>query len=108
MNEAVIHGNMRTILMDIRRELRIAERLHAELNGGATVAAVSNFDNWIQSHFTAMHSNLERWATPWLNIVVNLWANDRTNGPTVRTAVAVIRARITNSEVDTTGFFDPV
>lgn len=108
LNDAVVHSNMATVLMDVRRELRIAERLHAQLFPGNTVRAVDSFTNWMESHFTRMHTNMDTWANIWLNRVENLWSNDPTYGPGVSAVVAVIRAQASSATVNTNGFFDPV
>lgn len=98
---------MAIILMDIRRELRIAERLHFQ-PFGQRVAAVDNFTRWMKRHFTWMHERTTEWEEGWLTKIENSWRSEPDYGQFVLGLCAEYRRDLSGQKIKTVGFFDPV
>ncbi|KAG8407915.1 hypothetical protein J3458_020224 [Metarhizium acridum] len=105
LNHGTVHSNMATVIMDIRRELRIAERVHAFLFPGQQVALVDSFTNWMSSHFTRMHTNMDNWVTAGLDVLEAQWRTDAVNGPAIMSSIGTIRAEARARTITTQGFF---
>ncbi|KAK1240330.1 hypothetical protein MKX08_007772 [Trichoderma sp. CBMAI-0020] len=107
-NHPIVHTNMASTIMDFRRELRIAERVHLGLTG-TPVAAVDSFTNYFRSLMARIDTRIERFATQWLDELDATWSGVNTPaGNQVRSDSAAIRAQAQNGAVNTQGFFDPV
>ncbi|PTB47606.1 glycoside hydrolase family 18 protein [Trichoderma harzianum CBS 226.95] len=108
LNHPTVHGNMATIIMDFRTELKRAEDVH-EGRTGRTVAAVDSFDNYFKSLMTRINTRIGTFATRWLNTIDATWSNVNTpDGIQIRTYSASIRTEAQNAEVNTEGFFDDI
>ncbi|KID94681.1 Glycoside hydrolase, subgroup, catalytic core, partial [Metarhizium majus ARSEF 297] len=105
LNHGTVHSNMATVIMDIRRELRIAERVHAFLFPGQQVALVDSFTNWMSSHFTRMHTNMDTWVTARLDLLEAQWRTNPVNGPAIMSTIGTIRAEARARTISTQGFF---
>jgi hypothetical protein len=87
--------------MDIRRELRIAERLYTQLYPGTQVLVVDSFSNWLRSHFGRMHDNMQSWVESYLVMIEQTWRNDLTQqGTYIRQTVTTLRNMAINTVVD--------
>ncbi|KAG8417011.1 hypothetical protein J3459_013064 [Metarhizium acridum] len=105
LNHGTVHSNMATVIMDIRRELRIAERVHAFLFPGQQVALCDSFTNWMSSHFTGMHTNMDNWVTAGLEVLEAQWRTDAVNGPAIMSSISTIRVEARARTMNTQGFF---
>lgn len=63
---------MEQILLDFRRELRLAERLHLQLTG-VMVHSVANFDRWMQSHFDLVMRRAHHFVVGYLGVLLGTW-----------------------------------
>lgn len=80
MNSQTTVHNTQQILLDFRRELRLAERLHLQRTG-ATVNAVANFDRWMQSHYSLVLTRAtELVIVGWAGVMASTWSS-QTNTP---------------------------
>jgi hypothetical protein len=66
--------NTQQILLDFRRELRLAERLHLQRTG-ATVDAVTNFDRWMQSHYRLVVERATDLVIGWAGVMASTWSS---------------------------------
>ncbi|RFU82010.1 chitin-binding, type 1 [Trichoderma arundinaceum] len=108
LNHPVIHSNMASIIMDFRRELKLAARIHLQLTG-VTVPAVESFTNYYRSLMTRTGTRVRTFAAQWLDAIDATWANVNTPaGANVRAISAAIRTVAQSAAVNTQGFFDPV
>ncbi|KAL6786532.1 putative class V chitinase [Trichoderma sp. SZMC 28012] len=106
LNHPIVHGNMVTIIMDFRTELKRAEDVH-EGRTGRTVAAVDSFDNYFKSLMTRINTRISTFATRWLDEIDDTWNGITTPaGIQIRSFSASIRTEAQNAKVNTKGFFD--
>jgi hypothetical protein len=99
---------MATVVMDFRRELRFAERVHRGLFA-AQVPAVDSFTNYFRSLMTRIETRTRAFATRWLDALELTWTN--TGDPaeaSIRASIVSIRSVAQSARINTNGFFNPV
>jgi hypothetical protein len=64
-----VNSRLRTVINDIRSELREAEKWHCQ-NLGESVNAVRHFDEWLESLFARMRRNLVKWMNDMADFII--------------------------------------
>ncbi len=99
---------MRNIIMEVRRELRLAERLHL-LRTGRMVTAVVSFDWWVQGHFERVLTRVATFVNLWGSELEDTWRNFNTpTGHEIMRQVQHLRNHANQLSINEQGFYAPV
>ncbi|KAK5988784.1 hypothetical protein PT974_10274 [Cladobotryum mycophilum] len=108
INHPIVHGAATRVMMEFRRELRIAEEAHSVFYG-RKIRLVASFDAYIPSYYNLIAADMRYFVRTWLGRLEALWATDQTAaGATIRNEITIIRNHVNAAAIDQNGFYNPV
>jgi deoxyribodipyrimidine photolyase len=99
---------MVNVMMEFRRELRVAERAHRQLTGNP-VSLVASFDEFMVSLFVRIRDKMREFIRQWVQELRNVW--DDINNPldiSVLALAATLQNAANNIAIDQTDFYQQV
>ncbi|CAH0020362.1 unnamed protein product [Clonostachys rhizophaga] len=108
LNDDTLHNKMKNIIMEFRKQLRVAERAHLARTG-VKVEAVAFFDEWMPTLFERIRGDMISFATTWCDKLDAAWQNvPQAQGVIQQTTHLRASATATRTIINQRNFYDPV